>query len=772
MKYKMLMFQAILLAIVDFLYLVMPDIFQDLLSEKNLLIINGVFIGIAVAVHFWEYHFKPTQIKPKLPTAAPNINLQFSDQLLINHFPDLLCLKDKDGRWISASRQYLEFLNLRNVDYFGKTDLELAQNSDCDIEALKSNIFQDKSAWHSRKQVKQTRSFSRSDRSNQTLVITTTPVFDADQQKFRLVVTGKVADKYEQEKARLELVDHAFNVCHLSFALLDEHFNINDINIAFSELTGYQLDEIENKQLSFIISGADNKKFDPGNVSFFNNSDQKYWSGELLCQPKNGQSFPVKLDITLVNKDSKSVVYFATMFDITRQKLAEQRIIQIAHYDSLTGLANRVMFFERLGQFLSTSQRYHLHAVVFFIDLDRFKAVNDNLGHDAGDVLLKETARRLLSITRKGDIVARLSGDEFALLLLNEKTHEQAIYSASLIAKKIIEKLSEVFYIQRREVFIGSSIGISIYPEDGSSAEVLIKNADVAMYEAKNKGRNNYQFFKKDFTVATQDRLALELSLRKAISRNELQLYYQPQYKADSREFCGAEVLIRWFHGGSEQKKMIPPSYFIPIAEDTGLILEIGKWILRTACVQLKDWLNEGLCLKQVSVNISARQFSDPNFLQIVEDALNDAELAPEHLELEITESMLIGDTKRIELQLHRLKKMGIKIALDDFGTGYSSLSYLKNFPIEILKIDQSFVRDMTIDSKDARIVCAIIDMGHSLGQKVVAEGVENEEQLGFLLDRTCDIIQGYYLSPPVPCHKMTALLRTEYAESGLGKVN
>ncbi len=772
MKYKMLMFQATLLAIVDFLYFVVPDIFKDLLSEKNLLIINGVFIGIVVAVYFWEYHFKPAQIKPKLPTAAPNISLQFSDQLLINHFPDLLCLKDKDGRWLSASRQYLEFLKLRNADYFGKTDLELARNSDCDIEALKSNIIQDKSAWHSRKQVKQTRSFSRPDRPNQTLVITTTPVFDAEQQKFRLVVTGTVADKYEQEKARLELVDRAFNVCHLSFALLDEHFNINDINIAFSELTGYQLNEIENKELSFIISGADNKKFDPGNVSFFNNNDQKYWSGELLCQPKNGQSFPVKLDITLVNKDSKSVVYFATMFDITRQKLAEQRIIQIAHYDNLTGLANRVMFFERLGQFLSTSQRYHLHAVVFFIDLDRFKAVNDNLGHDAGDVLLKETARRLLSITRKGDIVARLSGDEFALLLLNEKSHEQAIYSASLIAKKIIEKLSEVFYIQRREVFIGSSIGISIYPEDGSSAEVLIKNADVAMYEAKNKGRNNYQFFKKDFTVATQDRLALELSLRKAISRNELQLYYQPQYKADSREFCGAEVLIRWFHGGGEQKKMIPPSYFIPIAEDTGLILEIGKWILRTACVQLKDWLNEGLCLQQVSVNISARQFSDPNFLQIVEDALNDAELAPEHLELEITESMLIGDTKRIELQLHRLKKMGIKIALDDFGTGYSSLSYLKNFPIEILKIDQSFVRDMTIDSKDARIVCAIIDMGHSLGQKVVAEGVENEEQLGFLLDRTCDIIQGYYLSPPVPGHKMTALLRTEYEESGLGKVN
>ncbi|MGR9088681.1 MAG: putative bifunctional diguanylate cyclase/phosphodiesterase, partial [Gammaproteobacteria bacterium] len=466
------------------------------------------------------------------------------------------------------------------------------------------------------------------------------------------------------------------------------------------------------------------------------------------------------------------IVYFATQLDISRQKLAEKRIIQIAHYDDLTGLANRTMFFERLGQFLSTSQRYHLHAVVFFIDLDRFKAVNDNLGHDAGDVLLKETAERLLAITRKGDIVARLSGDEFAVLLLNEKTHEQAIYSASLIANKIIEKLSKVFHIQRREVFIGASIGISIYPEDGSSPQELIKNADIAMYEAKNKGRNNYQFYKKDFTAATQGRLALEQNLRKAIARNELQLYYQPVYKADKKELCAAEVLIRWFHGGQGQNQLIPANHFIPIADDTGLILDIGKWILKTACTQFKMWLNEGYDLQQISVNISARQFADPNFLELVEGILNDAGLSPDQLELEIKESVLIGDTKRIELQLNRLKNMGIRIALDDFGTGYSSLSYLKDFPIDILKIDRSFVRDLTLGSKDARIACAIIDMGHSLGQKIVAEGVENQEQLTYLLDRKCDYIQGYYLSPPVPGNQMGDMLRATLEEPGLGSIN
>lgn len=578
-----------------------------------------------------------------------------------------------------------------------------------------------------------------------------------------------VINEAEQEENRLQSLSLVFKASPIGYALLDDQFHIKESNPAFLELSGYQQNDLKNQPLSLIVSGEDEINFSAVATGLSKNGSGKYWSSEVNCRPKNGRHFPCKLEITLTHDAKGKGLYFATLTDITRQKLDEKRIIKIAHYDDLTGLANRVMFYERLGQFLSTSQRYNLHAVIFFIDLDRFKAVNDNLGHDAGDELLKETAKRLLAITRKGDIVARLSGDEFAVLLLNEKSHEQAIYSASLIANKIIEKLSEVFCIHRREVFIGSSIGISIYPEDGELAEALIKNADIAMYEAKNKGRNNYQFYKKEFTAATQNRLALELNLRKAISNNELQLYYQPQYRAENKELCGAEVLIRWFQGGHAQNQVIPANYFIPIAEDTGLIIELGKWVLQTACAQLKSWLNDGYHLRQVSVNISARQFSDPHFLQIVEKALNDADLAPEYLELEITESMLIGDTQRIELQLNQLKKMGITIALDDFGTGYTSLSYLKNFPIDILKIDQSFVRDITFNSKDARIARAIIDMGHSLGQKIVAEGVENEEQLAYLLDRDCDLIQGHYLSPPVPGDKLRELLGSRSKESVLG---
>jgi diguanylate cyclase (GGDEF)-like protein/PAS domain S-box-containing protein len=749
-----------------FQYGMPKDFFSTLPYQNILLLINSLFIFV-VAVVFYKEQFL-NRPKRKLLTDKTTA-LPTDEILLIEQFPNFLCLKDKEGRWLRASRSYLDSFNIQGVNYIGKTDLELAKYPDSNAKALTASATQDKSTWHLKQQMKETRTVSNWDDTNKILEVTRTPIFDIYQDKLNLIITGCFINQDDPQKAKSELLYSAFNLCHLSFVFLDADFNICETNAAFSLLTGYSVAEMEGQHLSCILDGTDHNQFDPTHADFFKTKGKQLWSGELECRPKDKSVFPIQLDITTINKDNKTS-YFVSLVDITRQKQAEKRIMQIAHYDDLTGLVNRVVFFDRLTQYLSASKRHKLHAVIFFIDLDRFKAVNDSLGHDAGDELLKEVAKRLQGIVRKEDVVARLSGDEFALLLLNEKTHEKAIYSASMIAEKIIQKLSEVFYIQRREVFIGSSLGISIYPEDGSAAEILLKHADLAMYVAKNQGRNNYKFYNKDFTLATQDRIAMELDLRKALGKNELMLYYQPQYNARSREICGAEVLVRWIQRSTGQEKMIPPDYFIPIAEDTGLIVKIGKWILETACVQLKTWMNDGYPLRQLSVNISARQFLDPNFMQIVEHALKHAELAPEHLELEITESMLIGDTKRIELQLQRLKKMGIKIALDDFGTGYSSLSYLKNFPIDVLKIDQSFIREMTIESKDARIACAIIDMGHSLGQKIVAEGVETEEQLMFLTHRDCDIIQGYYFSQPLPGFKMVTLLRAELDGMGAGK--
>lgn len=769
MKYKILMCLA-LLAGANFLYLIVVNFFQELSYANLVLGLNGLFIIILVT---FQYRKQQEEEKPKneespVQQSSLVVSLAGSDQILIEHFPDFLCLKDEEGRWLQASRSYLEAFNLQDVDYKGKTDMELTQYPPSNVHALKLSAIQDKSAWHLRQQVKETRQINLGSRKDEVLEILRTPVFDSKKNKLKLILTGHFVSGQEKEKAGLDLVSYAFQAGHLSFVFLDENFRINGINTAFSLLTGYVIEEVENRYLSFMTANENDPERDPVYVDFFKSRNEQLWSGELSCRHKNGHIFPIKLDITEINKENQSVIYFASLIDITRQKQSEKRIMQIAHYDELTGLVNRVMFFDRLSQILSTSAL--LHAVILFIDLDRFKAVNDSLGHDAGDELLKETATRLLSIVGNEDVVARLSGDEFALLLLNDVSHEQAMYSASMIAEKILQKLSEVFYIHHSEIFIGASIGISIYPEDGTSVEILLKHADISMYEAKKQGRNNYQFYKKDYTAASQDRLSLERNLRKALEKNELQLYYQPQYHAVSQELCGAEVLVRWLHGPPGQAKMIPPDYFIPIAEETGLIIEIGKWILRTACLQLKKWLDEGHPLRQISVNVSARQFTDNNFLSSVDEALQQAGLPPEHLEMEITESMLIGDTKQIELQLNRLKKMGVTIVLDDFGTGYSSLSYLKNFPIDVLKIDQSFVKGTALYSKNARIACAIINMGHSLGQKIVAEGVETEQQLAFLSHRGCDIIQGYYFSPPLPVYKMAALLRAEAEGMGLGK--
>ncbi|MBL1264156.1 EAL domain-containing protein [Methylomicrobium sp. RS1] len=769
MKYKIPLFLAIALVLADIFYALAAHYWQRLDYGLPLLAINGLFGFYTAALHgLAEKRFQSTTKLP-LPVATEVSSLQFSDQMLVRHFSDLLCLKDKDGRWLAASDDYLAGLGLEGTDYFGKTDFELAQKADCDVSALKNGAAEDKKCWERGEPTRTLRHSS----SELALEETRTPVFDLAQKPFRMVITGRPASEFDKNRTRLEWLERALHGSHIAYAQIDRHFRLLDSNLAFSELTGYPPDELAGKSLALIIgdSAADDSLPSPENsfnLDQAEHGNRSVWTVE--CRHKQGHRFPARLETTAIRAGENEIRYFAGLTDISEQKRLENQLKLISHHDDLTGLTNRPLFFERLEQFLSTSGRYQLHAVVLYINLDRFKAVNESMGHAAGDELLKQAGKRLSEITRKSDVVARLSGDEFAVLLLNDKDRDRAIYAVSMIAKKIIRYLSEAFHIQSKEIFISVSIGIAIFPEDGTRPETLLKNADTAMKEAKQTGRNNYQFYRKEYTAATEDRLSMEMNLRRAIAKNELQLYYQPQYLAKERQLCGAEVLIRWFQPTlSGEIKMVPPNLFIPVAEESGLIVEIGKWILRTACEQSKSWQDEGIFLPRTAVNISARQFTDPDFLQIVEEALHDSGLAPEYLELEITESTLVGDVKRIELQLKRLKKMGIHIALDDFGTGYSSLSYLKNFPVDILKIDQSFVREMTHDSRDANIARAIIEMGHSLGQQIVAEGVETEDQLRYLANRECDIIQGYFFSPPLPNYKMTDLLRQQ--KDNIGKM-
>ncbi|MDO9104105.1 MAG: EAL domain-containing protein [Methylovulum sp.] len=754
--------------LVNFSYLFASRFFPELDAQAGPLIFNGL-LGIFLLIIYSRKARENRSVEQVVQqhrltgnhAVHDETNMLSDEPELLDCLPDFLCLKDKDGRWLKASHNYLLGFNLQDAEYRGKTDDELAQYPQSNLRALKLSAIQDKSAWHLGRPVKETRLISSADQKKRTLEITRTPVFDSAKSRSKLILTGHFID--EDERIKGDGFAYVLQTCHLNIVFLDADFRVSRVNNTFSELTGYGADDIANKPLSLLIDG----QFELAHRDFLVLGNVRTWSGELVCRHKSGQLFPIKLEITEIAKDTQAVVYFATLLDITRQKQSEKRIMQIAHYDDLTGLANRAMYFDRLSRFISEQKQDNLHAVIFCINLDRFKAVNDALGHDAGNQLLKEAAIRLRSLMGGRDVVARLGGDEFALLILNEKAHEQAMYSASMIAGEVLHKLSEAFYIHKHDVFVGASIGIAIYPEDGASAEILLKHADAAMYEAKRQGRSNYQFYKKDFVNAAQDRHLMEFNLRKAIEKNELQLYYQPQYYAVDGKIFGAEVLIRWLHGADGETKMISPDRFIAIAEETGYIIEMGVWIMRTACRQLKTWLDDGYSLQQVSVNVSARQFTDNQFLQTVEDALCDAQLPARYLELELTESLLVGDIKQIELQLHRLKKMGIKIALDDFGTGYSSLSYLKNLPIDVLKIDQSFIRNMTLNSKDARLAAAIIKMGHSLGQKVIAEGVETEQQLVYLTHRGCDLIQGYYFSPPLPVNKMTALLISELESYG-----
>lgn len=694
-------------------------------------------------------------------------DLLLTDRILIEKIPNLLCIKDGAGRWLQAKLSYLELFNLQNIDYVNKTDYLLSQTSEANSNALRLNANLDRQAWRDGCPVIDKREIRSLDGSDIAFEIIRTPVFDENGQPSKLFVTGRTIHSREEEKSKLKLLASIFNCNHLNLLIFDQDFKIIHVNESFSSLTGFSVNELQNKPLSFIFLSKKGIDFTVNLIPTSDHYSNGSWSLSLICLRNNSDSFPVAFNVSPIEYEAGEITrYCATIKDITRLKLKEKRIIQITHYDDLTGLGNRMMFLDSLGKFISAAKRHKLYAIIFFIDLDRFKSINDSLGHDAGDELLKEVGKRLKTIMRKQDIVARFSGDEFALCILNEKSHGEATYTASLIAKKVIESLSETFDIKRHQVNIGSSIGITIFPEDGLGSEVLLKNADLAMYEAKNQGRNNYQFYKREYSAVIKDKLNLESDLRKAIVNNEFQLFYQPQYTIEEQNLWGAEVLIRWFYDPNGQNKIIPPDYFIPIAEETGIIIEIGKWILDKSCQQMADWIEQGYPIKRISVNISARQFMDTGFLDSIDSALRKSGLPPENLELEITESMLIGDTKLIQLKLERLKKKNINIALDDFGTGYSSLSYLSEFPIDILKIDQCFIRDMEVDSKNARIVCAIIEMGHSLKQKVIAEGVENIDQLDFLCERGCDIIQGYYFSQPLPEHKMSTLLQNEAIEN------
>lgn len=562
----------------------------------------------------------------------------------------------------------------------------------------------------------------------------------------------RVRGERDQALKDLQLAAKVFDDSNEGILITDAQKTILAVNRSFSTMTGYARSEVLGGNLDVI-------KSDHHDAAFFEElwasvDHAGYWVGELWNRRKSGEVFPALQSVGAV-RDKQGVLthYLAILSDVSSRKESEERIRYLTQQDVLTGLPNRKLVTDGLEQAIGFARRAERLVAVMHLDIDRFKVINDSLGRAAGDALLKQIADRLSGHIRHGDTVARLGGDEFMLIMSDVASESD---TASM-AHKLLNLVATPLSLSGQEVVVTASLGVALFPRDGGLATQLMRNADVAKFRAKELGRNIVQFYAPDMNARMREMFELETGLRRGIERQEFLLYYQPKAELTQGQCVGAEALIRWRH---PTMGMVSPADFIPLAEETGLIIPIGKWVIETACKQLKRWQDDGFSDLVLSVNLSARQFQQEGLVELVTRALQDNGLQAQHLELEITESAVMHDAQQAIDILGRLKKVGVRISLDDFGTGYSSLSYLKRFPIDTLKIDQSFVQDVTCDPDDAAITCAVISLAHSLKRKVIAEGVESEAQLAFLRRNRCDQIQGFYFSRPLPVDEFTQLLR------------
>ena len=560
------------------------------------------------------------------------------------------------------------------------------------------------------------------------------------------------------ERATKDLVLFAEVIKNTEEAIIISDANnvIVSVNRAFVRITGYSEAEVIGKNPRILNSGRQGKEF--YQAMWQSIKEIGYWQGEIWNRRKSGEIYPEWLSISTVKNSRNEIMRHVAIFmDITKRKEVEQRIHLLAYYDPLTSLPNRVLFGDRLGQALAASRRGGGKVALLFLDLDRFKSINDSLGHAAGDSLLQSVADRLKLCIREMDSICRQGGDEFMVLLPGIEKREDV----AAIAQKILAAMSDPHYIEGRNLVVSFSIGISIYPADADTPEALIQNADAAMYHAKEHGRNNFQFFTPDMNAEALDLLSLEADFRRAMVNGELQIYYQPQIDNATGAIVGVEALARWLH---PERGFVPPSRFVSIAEESGLIGQLGEWVLRTACAQNRKWQEDGIVKIPVAVNLSALQFHQKDLVELIVGILHETGLEPRYLELELTEGIIMKNAESTIATLNALKKAGVLLSIDDFGTGYSSLSYLKRFPIDKLKIDQSFIRDVATNENDALITTTIISMGHNLRFRVIAEGVETAEQISFLKEHQCDETQGYYVSTPLPPEKLVRFIQSRAA--------
>ncbi|MES2013214.1 MAG: EAL domain-containing protein [Pseudomonadota bacterium] len=557
-----------------------------------------------------------------------------------------------------------------------------------------------------------------------------------------------VAILRESAGKRLHEAKIAFDSATEGMMIIDENMRITAINKGYTEITGYSEED---------VLGTIPKIFQSGHLDMKDAllRDEK-WRSEITNERKNGEIYQAWLTATVVKDHEGHIINYVVVFsDITENKRSQSHLHKLVNHDTLTGLPNRRLLNELMEQAIKRAEREDNQLALLFIDLDRFKAINDTLGHQVGDKLLYEVSRRISRAIRESDVAARLGGDEFLVVMdLLSNTED-----AATVARKIINALQVEFVIDGREIFIGASVGISIFPKDGADVDSLIKAADIAMYQVKNSGKNNHCFYSDHLSENAVERFTMENHLRRALEREQFEIYYQPQVSLFTGQIIGAEALIRWIH---PELGIVSPATFIPLAEEIGIIVQIGEWVLRQAAFQAMRWQEEGYAIQWIAVNVSGIQVMRSNFADTVYGILVETDCNPHMIELEITESTIMHNTEYVIDTFNRIRRLGVKLAIDDFGTGYSSLSHLKRLPLDKLKIDQSFVHDLPDDQNDAAIAKAINAMARSLGFSVIAEGVETEEQAQFLREIGCEEAQGYLYSRPVPVADFTALLQKD----------
>jgi len=670
---------------------------------------------------------------------------------LIEALPDAVFLKDGEGRWQIVNNAGLRLFRLIGEAWQGKDSQQIAaMRPDLAAEMTECRVS-DQAAWQASATTRSEERIVDESGQERHWEFVKLPMFNADGSRRSLVVVARDLTEQRRVEENLRLAAQVFENSGEAIMIMDAHNRVVSVNRAFSEMTGYLPAEVYGRTPAMLTSDLHDGEF--YQRLWHSLRETGYWQGEIWNRRRNGELYPEWLGISTLRAASGAVThYVAISSDISERKAAEARIEFLAHHDPLTDLPNRLLLRDRLERAIAQGERAGTRVALLFIDLDRFKTVNDSLGHPVGDRLLREAARRLRRCVREMDTVSRQGGDEFLIVLTELKDSDAVTH----VAEHILAAMSVPFSLDGHDVAISCSVGVAVYPEDGRDFDELLKKSDIAMYHAKEAGRNAFRYYTERMNIDALERLDLQNRLRRGLERGEFVLHYQPVIELATSRIVGAEALVRW---NDPDGGLVMPGRFISVAEECGLIVPLGDWVLQEACRQLRRWHDAGHRRLYMAVNLSAIQFRRGSVEESVVRALRDSGADPGSLELELTESILLQGAEHVLASVRQLKSLGVKLSIDDFGTGYSSLAYLKRFAVDKLKIDQSFVRGLPADADNAAIVRAVVQMAKSLNLRVLAEGVESEQAVNNLRLLECDYVQGYHFGRPVSADEFGALI-------------